>query len=179
MRDLYDGAKPFNEYAKAVLKRPANKKLATGKTTTTKIPIPDSDYRTVPEKKVQAEILDWLRGRGWWVYKAKAVNLVGSGDDARLAVTDRGVPDILAVSPAGRFYGIEVKAASATAKTDQHQIRQITRLRELGVSAFFAHSVQVVDDYLAYEERGGSSWPLIPTLKQWEHFRSTKEWPER
>jgi hypothetical protein len=59
MRDLYDGAKPFNEYAKAVLKRPANKKLATGKTTTTKIPIPHSDHRKVPEKKVQAEILDW------------------------------------------------------------------------------------------------------------------------
>ncbi len=179
-RDLYEDAKPFAEYAKAILGKTVSKRLIDGDIDFKAVAVPPSDRRRVKESVVQAEILQWLRSRGWFAHKAKAVNLVGSGENLRLAATDRGIPDILACSPGGMFFAIEVKAPSRNARTDLNQLRQMQAIRKAGGHAFFAHSLRVVEEYLAYQEKrpGSESWPLPPSARAWATFREHGDWPD-
>ena len=49
------------------------------------------------EQAIQAKIIKWLEKEGYWTVKTIQCN-------------KKGVPDILACSPEGRFVAIEVKA---------------------------------------------------------------------
>jgi len=147
-----EGALPPDEYRKQVLALPT-KSLA--QTVTSRLGskshhVPKEERRKISEAGVQAEIIRFLQKAGWWVHKAKAVNLVGSHsrDTLRLAATQKGVPDLLCCSPCGKFVGIEVKAPRLHTKVNAEQRLQIDRIREIG-HAFVAHSTGCVERYLA------------------------------
>lgn len=160
-----EGALPSDEYRKNVLAQP-KKSLAqtvTSRTGSKAHPVPKDERRKSSEAGVQAEIIRWLRARGWWVHKAKSANLVGSKsrDTLRLVATDKGVPDLLCCSPQGRFVGIEVKAPKLNTKVNAEQRLQIDRIRQVNGHSFVAHSVQCVERYL-FESAGLQSDPNWP-----------------
>lgn len=65
------------------------------------------------ESKLQAKILKWLEAQGFWTVKTITSN-------------KKGVPDILACSPEGRFVAIEVKYGANTAsKLQEYNVRLI------------------------------------------------------
>jgi hypothetical protein len=126
-RDLFEGAVPAVEYYKSPSTKP---KLSnyTNSTLGYRIKVAPEDARKVKEKVIQAEIIDYVRRRGGWCYKAKAVNLVGDGV---LAPTDKGVPDLIACYK-GLFVAIEVKAAVNGKKVSGEQVAQIAKIRDAG-----------------------------------------------
>jgi len=148
-----EGALPPDEYRKQVLAEPKRTlaQVVSSRTGSKNHFVPQSERRRIAEAGVQAEIIRFLQRAGWWVHKAKAVNLVGSQsrDSLRLAHTQKGVPDILACSPCGKFVAIEVKAPKANVKVNADQIVQIDRIRATRGHAFVAHSIQCVERYLA------------------------------
>ena len=67
------------------------------------------------EQKVQAKILKWLNDKGFYTVKTIVSN-------------KKGVPDILACSPQGRFVAIEVKyGANKASKLQEYNIQQIKK----------------------------------------------------
>lgn len=65
------------------------------------------------ESKTQKKILDWLTAQGFYTVKTIVSN-------------KKGVPDILACSPGGRFVAIEVKyGANKASKLQEYNIQQI------------------------------------------------------
>lgn len=65
------------------------------------------------EQKLQAKILKWLSDNGFYTVKTIVSN-------------KKGVPDILACSPQGRFVAIEVKYGTNTAsKLQEYNIQKI------------------------------------------------------
>lgn len=148
-----EGALPQDEYRQKVLQDAKDltlKYVMRGRTGSRNHPVPKDERRKASEAGVQAEIIRYLQRKGYWVHKAKAVNLVGSKsrDTLRLAATQKGVPDLLACSPEGKFVAIEVKAAKANVKTSGDQRAQIDRLRKNHAHAFVAHSIACIDRYL-------------------------------
>jgi Holliday junction resolvase len=145
-RDLFDGAVPASEYYRA----PTNKvtlKSVTESRRGYRIQVPKCERREVREQVIQAEIIHLLKARGAWVHKAKAVNLVGSGDGMALASTDRGVPDILCCYD-GNFLAFEVKAAVQGKAVSGDQVAQIESIIEAGGVAQVVWSVEQVEAIL-------------------------------
>lgn len=144
------GALPASEYRKAVLSAPSKSLNSLTKPTCgdKTHEVNTKDLRDVKEQVVQSEILHFLSSKGFWCHKVKAVNLVGSGDTLALAVTQKGVPDILACSPLGVFVAIEVKAPRKNAKVSAYQRVTIDHIRDANGHAFVAHSVECVRRYL-------------------------------
>ncbi len=84
---------------------------------------------TVAESKIQAKILNWLRGQGYWAVKTVCCNV-------------SGVPDILCCAE-GRFVAIEVKDGKR-GKVSPIQEYQIERIKASKGIAFVARSLEDV-----------------------------------
>lgn len=85
------------------------------------------------EQDIQAKIIKWLQARGFWVVKTIVTNR-------------KGVPDLIACSPDGKFVAIEVKAGrNKTSKLQDYHVEQI--LNRKGI-ALVAYSVEDVSNIL-------------------------------
>lgn len=81
------------------------------------------------EQKTQKKIIDWLQANGYYVVKTITCN-------------KKGVPDILACSPSGKFVAIEVKyGANKASKLQEYNIEQINAR---GGLAFVAYDLATV-----------------------------------
>ena len=78
------------------------------------------------EAKTQKKILDYLKDLGCWTVKTIVSN-------------KKGVPDILACHPTGRFIAVEVKAEGGRAS--RLQLEQLEQLRALGAVTVVAYSI--------------------------------------
>ena len=82
------------------------------------------------EQKLQAKIIDYLKSEGFDVVKIIRCNR-------------NGVSDILACSPSGRFWAIEVKWGSNTASPLQsHYINEITKRRGIAAVVYSLDEVK-------------------------------------
>ncbi len=73
---------------------------------------------SVPEKVIQRQILDWLKGTGLLFYRQNSgvLNLYGR----KINLGPEGAPDIVViVGPRGRFLGLEVKSARGVLRPGQ------------------------------------------------------------
>lgn len=142
-RDLFADAVPAADYYKSSGKK-SRASVVTKSHLGYTIHVADCDKRDVDEQVIQREILDYLRDRGAWSHKAKAVNLVGSGV---LAPTQQGVPDILACYD-GVFVALEVKAAKTGKRVSGEQVAQIRMITEAGGVAAVVWTVRQVEQIL-------------------------------
>lgn len=85
------------------------------------------------EAKVQKKIIDWLEKQDCYVVKTIVSN-------------KKGVPDILACTPKGRFVAIEVKYG--TNKATKLQQYNLNRIAAKGGIAFVAYDLETVRDKL-------------------------------
>jgi len=85
------------------------------------------------EQKVQKKIIDWLTKEGYWTVKTIVSN-------------KKGVPDILACSPAGQFVAIEVKFGRN--KPSKLQEYHVAELNKRGAKAIIAWSLTEVIEKL-------------------------------
>ena len=83
------------------------------------------------ESVLQKRILTWLDSQGFWTVKTIATN-------------KRGVPDIIACSPEGLFYAIEVKAPGKLSGVTKLQQYQIDQINQNGGKAFAADNLETV-----------------------------------
>lgn len=86
------------------------------------------------EAKLQAKIIKWLEDNGYYVVKTIVSN-------------KKGVPDILACSPKGRFVAIEVKFG--VNKASMLQEYNLKRIRERGGISILAYDLATVIAHLS------------------------------
>ena len=89
------------------------------------------------ESKIQKQIIEYLESIGAYVIKVVRANR-------------SGVPDIIACSPSGRFYAIEVKAKGKKKTVTKLQQWHIDMINKTGGKAFVADSVQDVKDNIEW-----------------------------
>lgn len=81
------------------------------------------------EQKLQAKILKWLEAHGYYVVKTIVSN-------------KKGVPDILACAPDGRFVAIEVKyGANKASKLQEYNLAQIKKRNGIAILAWNLETV--------------------------------------
>lgn len=168
-RDPFEGALLPGEYRKKVLaeKRPTLKEVTEPNEKKIKYPVPDEELRGVDEDVIQLEIRHYLERQGFFVFKASAQNVVKAGDSLRFAPLKKGIPDLICLKN-GEYWGIEVKAASKSAKISTSQIRIMEEIRAKGGHAFAAHSVGVVMAYIlvvTLNPNARLSWPIYKGYK--------------
>lgn len=146
-RDLFADAIPAADYYRTSSHDKVTLKDVTESRAGYRIKVDKQDRREVREQVIQSEILRYLRTRGAWVHKTKAVNLVGSGEGLALAKTEQGVPDILACYD-GWFLALEVKAAVNGKPVSGAQVAQINNIIECGGVAHVVWSVEQVEAIL-------------------------------
>lgn len=61
------------------------------------------------EAKIQSDILDFLTSKGFLVVKHNNGAHKVKGGYIRSRKADNGIPDIIGMTPSGRFIGVEVK----------------------------------------------------------------------
>lgn len=88
------------------------------------------------EQQLQTKIINWLKQRNFWVVKIITCNR-------------KGVMDIIACAPTGRFVGIEVK--STTGRLSELQSWNIKEVRDRGGIAFVAYDLPTVEQQLKQE----------------------------
>lgn len=87
------------------------------------------------EQYVQKKIIQALEQRNFWTCKTITCN-------------KRGVSDILACAPTGKFVAIEVKAEGKLHTVSALQQYQMDAINKIGGVAFAADSVQMVEEKL-------------------------------
>jgi hypothetical protein len=100
---------------------------------------------TLPERTIQAQILQYLGYRGIKAFRINAGMVpMGEGRNKRLIhLAPKGFSDIVAVLPGGRACFIEVKTAKG--KTTPFQDIFLNDMREQGALAFVARSTEDVE----------------------------------
>ena len=89
--------------------------------------------RVMSEAKLQKKILDYLKAEGYYTVKTIVSN-------------KKGVPDIIACSPTGKFLAIEVKYGNnKPTKLQEYNIQQI---KERGGKALVCWSLDTLVDFL-------------------------------
>ena len=83
------------------------------------------------EQTVQKQIIKYLESYGYYVVKVVVAN-------------KRGVPDIIACSPQGKFIGIEVKAPGKLAGLTKLQKFRLGQINETGGLGIVADSLEMV-----------------------------------
>lgn len=82
------------------------------------------------EQKVQAKIIKWLEAEGFYVIKTIVSN-------------KKGVPDVIACSPCGRFVAVEVKfGKNKASKLQDYNIELINKRGGLALVAWSLEEVQ-------------------------------------
>jgi len=149
LAEIESGAQLMRDYCRSALAK--NKELDLKLTLESQIEphrhfVPESEIRPVLEQKIQAEILRYLKAKGFWAFKTSAQNLVGKGGNYVFAKMTKGIPDIIATK-SGAFCAIEAKAATGKSEVSADQIIQINAIRLSGSHAFVAHSIMCVERY--------------------------------
>jgi hypothetical protein len=98
------------------------------------------------EQAIQRQILDYLRYRGIFCWKATTGGIYDQ--KRRIFRTNQapGVRDILGILKGGRFLAIEVK--SPTGRVSAHQQQFIDEIAARGGVAFVARSIEAVEECL-------------------------------
>ena len=85
------------------------------------------------EQKLQTKILQYLKDKGYWVFKTVVCNR-------------NGIPDIVGCTREGQAFAIEVKTPiGVVSKLQEWNINQ---LQESGAIAFVARDLETVKRYL-------------------------------
>ena len=104
---------------------------------------------TLPERTIQAQILDYLRYRGIKAFRINA-GMIPTGEKRSrrmIRLAPKGFSDVVAVLPgSGRAVFIEIKTAKG--KTTPFQDIFLEEMREQGALAFVARSVLDVQTIL-------------------------------
>lgn len=106
--------------------------------------------RDATEQEIQKAILDYLKLKGFIVFKHRNVGIYKQDTKQYipLAFGEKGIPDLIACAPDGSFWGVEVKRRGGKISPDQTDF--IQRVRAKGGHAFVAYSL---DDVMAEVER--------------------------
>lgn len=101
------------------------------------------------EKHTQAVIMEYLKLKGIfaWVNKTQGTYSVKRGAYLKTNMM-KGVPDILAIMPDGKFLGIEVKRRPN--KPTPEQIAFLAAANDRGAYACLAYSLDDVRQYLGF-----------------------------
>jgi hypothetical protein len=100
------------------------------------------------ESDIQRAIIDLLKYKRFVVFKHRNVGLYIRAQDRymQLAPGEKGISDILACSPIGQFWAIEVKKPGGKPSSDQ--IAFLSRVRANKGIAILAYSIDDVIDTL-------------------------------
>jgi Holliday junction resolvase len=82
------------------------------------------------EKALQTKCIKFLESQGWYVIKI-------------VVASKSGVPDLICCSPAGKFYGFEIKENS---KPTALQMYNINRINEVNGKAYLIYSLSELED---------------------------------
>lgn len=97
------------------------------------------------EQQIKKAIADYLRIKKYIVINHRNVGIKKpNGSFIPLPAGEKGISDLLACSPEGRFIAIEVKRPGGTVSPDQREF--IERINKKGGLAFVAYSI---DDAMA------------------------------
>jgi len=98
------------------------------------------------EQQIKKSIADYLRVKKFIVINHRNVGIYkkDTGKYIPLPSGEKGISDILACSPEGKFVAIEVKRPGGTVSPDQQEF--IERVNQKGGLAFVAYSI---DDVMA------------------------------
>ena len=95
------------------------------------------------EQEIQKTIVDYLRIKGYVTFKHHSTGFtVRNGKVAAFRYSEKGISDIIACSPTGRFTAIEVKRPKGTPSPEQ--IEFISQVNARGGLGFIAYSFDEV-----------------------------------
>lgn len=99
--------------------------------------------RSLSEKEIQKSILDYLTYKKFIPIKFNNVGIFIKSTGSYIPPRNKGISDILACSPTGTFWAIEVKAGYN--KPSPEQVAFIETIRKNKGIAFVAYSLQDVE----------------------------------
>lgn len=100
------------------------------------------------EAAIQTEILDFLESKGFLVMKFHNGAYKVKGGFIRARASSKGIPDIIGMTPDGRFVGVEVKVPGEHPTDEQSQI--LRRINNSGGVGILATSVDDVVRVLVF-----------------------------
>jgi len=104
------------------------------------------------ESDIQKAIIDYLRLKKYVVFKHHSTGFtVRDGKTAAFRYGDKGIADVIACSPNGRFIAIEVK--KKTGKASPEQLEFLERVRANGGIAILARNGS---DYITFHTGGNT-----------------------
>ena len=96
------------------------------------------------EKQIQKAIIDYLRLKKYVVFKHHSTGFTSKGGEIRtFKYGDKGISDLIACTPEGRFCAIEVKRKKG-GKVSDDQKYFIEQVKANGGIAFVAYSIDDV-----------------------------------
>jgi len=100
--------------------------------------------KNATEQQIQKAISDYLKLKHYVIFKHRNVGIFKQDTKKYipLAFGEKGIPDLIACAPDGRFWGIEVKRKGGRVSPDQTDF--IARVRKNGGIAFVAYSIDDV-----------------------------------
>lgn len=101
------------------------------------------------EKDLQKSIIDYLTLKKYLVVKFSSVGIYKQKTGSYIPQRQRGVSDLLACSPTGRFIAIEVKIKRN--RPTKEQLAFIQEVRKRGGIGFVAYSLDDVINKLKYD----------------------------
>ena len=99
------------------------------------------------ETAVSDSIREFLETKGFKVYRMQSGKLRGAG--GWITMNPTGTPDLVAISPTGRFCAFETKTMDG--KASKEQIKAVDEINKLGGFALIAHSLGDVVQALTVE----------------------------
>jgi hypothetical protein len=123
--------------------------------------------RQPKEQEIQKTITDFLKIKRFIVFKHRNVGIYkkDTGKYIPLAYGEKGISDIIACSPTGRFWAVEVKAPGK--KPTEEQLDFLARVNAAGGKGILAFSLDEVMAAVGEEDSNNrpqapqSSIPLI------------------
>lgn len=96
------------------------------------------------ERDIQKAIMDYLRLKGCLVFKHRNVGIYkqNTGKYIPLSFGEKGISDIIGLTPTGKFLAIEVKMPKK--KPSKEQLDFIDKVNEKGGLAFWADNLDSV-----------------------------------
>lgn len=107
-----------------------------------------------PEQKIQKEIIDFLRIKGYLVIKINNVGIYKKATDSYIPTGQKGLPDLVCCLPVcgiGVMVGLEVKNASG--KPSEHQLHFGQQLKRSCGFYFIVKSLDETMEAIKYAEQ--------------------------
>ena len=100
------------------------------------------------EKDIQKQVIDFLRIKGFLVVKFPSVGIYKQKTNSYIPQSRKGISDLLACSPKGRFMAIEIKYGKNKASKEQQDF--IEEVNDKNGYGFIAYSVDDVINMIRY-----------------------------